>query len=171
MPMPSYRNTNYSLIYATLAIMVICCLTFAGPRYIRPATNKILGGIELRNYEKAFQDLQHPVGTTPLSLRTTMGVLTDAEQGCDFFVGEVRQFDGTQESISTAYTDQSVNDVPIQVAFLEDGQLPAQVGAFLPETINTLAGWDLPSGSAGHQMYLVYLLVVGFEGDLKLNCR
>ena len=43
--------------------------------------------------------------------------------------------------------------------------------AFLPDPINTLTGWELPPGSEGQNMYLVYLLVVGFEGDMKLNCR
>ena len=171
MPMATGRNKNYSLLYATLAIMVICCLTIEGPRFIKSAINEMLGGIELRGFEKAFQDLQHPPGTVHLSLRTTMGILTEAEQGCDFFVGEIRQFDGSQDVISTAYSDQLVSGNPIQVAFPEDGQLPVQVSAFLPEPINSLVGWDLPPGSAGKPMYLVYLLVVGFEGDLKLNCR
>ena len=171
MPMVMYKNTNYSLIYATLAVIVVCILTLAGPLLIKPAFIKNIGGIELNRYENAFQDLQHPAGTTSLSLRSTLGVLTDAVQGCDFFVGEVRQYDGDREAISTFYTDQSVSGSPIQVEFLEGGQMPAQVSAFLPDPINTLTGWELPPGSEGQNMYLVYLLVVGFEGDMKLNCR
>ena len=42
MPMPTDRNIDYSLIYALLAIVVICCLTIAGPR-VKPAMNKVLG--------------------------------------------------------------------------------------------------------------------------------
>ncbi len=41
MPMPTDRNVDYSLIYAMLAIVVICCLTFAGPRVVQPAMNKL----------------------------------------------------------------------------------------------------------------------------------
>ena len=171
MPMVMYKNTNYSLIYATLAVIVVCILTLAGPLLIKPAFNTNIGEIELNRYENAFQDLQHPAGTTSLSLRSTLGVLTDAVQGCDFFVGEIRQYDGDREAISTFYTDQSVSGSPIQVTFLEQGQLPGEVSAFLPESLNTLAGWDLPSGIEDQPMYLVYLLVVGYEGDLKLNCR
>jgi len=170
MPMPTYKNTNYSIFYATLAMVVICCLTFGG-RLIRPAMNKIVSRVELRDYEKAFRTLEHPTGTTPLSLRTTSGVLMDAEQGCDFFVGEIRQFNGNHEVISSSYEEQPVSGNPLEVVFIENGLLPAKVSLFLPEPLNTFTGWDLPPASTGQPMYLVYLLVVGFEGDLELNCR
>jgi len=171
MPMPYYRNTNYAPFYALLGMALICILTIAGPRFIRPAMNKNLSVIELRDYEKAFRTLQHPSGTTPLALRTTSGVLMDAEQGCDFFVGEIRQFNGTQDAIPSMYAEQLVSGNPLEVAFLEAGQMPSRVSSFLPEPIKNLAGWDLPPASTGQPMYLVYLLVVGFEGDLRLNCR
>jgi len=163
MPMPTYKNTNYSLFYITLAIMVICCLTITGAKFIKPAINKMLAKNDLKNFQRAFRDLQHPADTARLSLRSSLCVLTDAEQGCDVFVGEIRQFDGDQQAISTFYTDQSVRSNPIQVAFLEEGRLPVQVSVFLPETLNTLSGWDLPPGSAGKPMYLVYLLVAALK--------
>ena len=55
--------------------------------------------------------------------------------------------------------------------YLEERQVPEQVSIFLPEPINNLADRELPPGSDGQPMYLVYLLVTGFEVDLKLNCR
>jgi len=168
--MPYYKNTNYSLFYALLALMVICCLGIAG-RVIRPAVNKLSSSTELRDLERAFEALQHPAGSLSLSRRTANGILTDAEKGCDLFVGEIRQFDGDREEISPVYARQLVSGYPLKVLFLDNGEFPVETGAFLPESLSTLAGWDLPPASTAQPMYLVYLLVVGFEGHLKLNCR
>ena len=171
MPMPTYRSTNYSLIYATLAVVVICVLSITGRGFLRPAVNNMLGGIELRKFKSEFQDLPHPAGTERLSLRTAKGVLTAGDTGCDLFVGEVRQFDGNEEVICAAYTDQTVRGNPIQVAFFEYGQLPAQASKLLPEPLNDLAGWDLPLEAGEQPLYMVYIEVVGFEGKMHLNCR
>jgi len=59
----------------------------------------------------------------------------------------------------------------LQVVFLEGGQIPAQVSNSLPEPLNDLAGWELVPGAEQQPLYLVYLLVVDHEGDLRLDCR
>lgn len=171
MPMASYKNTNYSLIYVILAMVVICCLSIAEPGIIRPFINKLAGNITLREFEKAFQDVQHPTGTERLSLRTAVGDFADSEQGCDFFVGEARRYDGNEEVILTAYAYQAVMDNPIRLLFLEDGRIPAQTSHSLPEPLSDLAGWELPSEVGRQPLYMVYLMVVGYEGDLRLDCR
>ena len=81
MPMPAYRNTNYSLIFVLLAMGLICGLTIAGPRVIRPAMNKLAGSMVLQEFETTFQDVQHPAATERLSLRTTMGNYVNNEEG------------------------------------------------------------------------------------------
>jgi hypothetical protein len=97
MPMPTYRNTNYSLIFVLLAMGLICSLSIFGPRVIRPDMNKLAGSMVLQEFETAFQDVQHPAATDDLSLRTVMGDFYDSEQGCDFYIGEVRRFTGSEE--------------------------------------------------------------------------
>lgn len=171
MPMPTYKNTSYSLIYAVLGIVLICCLSIAGPLIIRPAINNLAGSITLREFETAFQDVQHPTDTERLSMRTAMGDFADSEQGCDFYVGEVRRYDGGEEVILVAYAHQAVSGNPIQVLFLEDGRIPDQMNHSLPEPLNDLAEWGLSSEAGQQPLYMVYLVVVGYEGDLRLDCR
>jgi hypothetical protein len=171
MPMASYKNTSHSPIYVILVMVAICLLSIAEPRIIRPFVNRLAGNMTLWEFETAFQDIQHPTGTEPLSLRTAVGDFADSEQGCDFFLGEVRRYDGNEEVIRTAYVDQAVMDNPIQVLFLEDGRIPAQMGHSLPEPLGDLAGWELPSEVGRQPLYMVYLMVVGYEGDLRLDCR
>ena len=171
MPMPAYRNTNCSLIFVLLAIGLICGLSIAGPRVIRPAMNKLAGSMVLQEFETTFQDVQHPAGTERLSLRTTMGNYVNNEEGCDLYVGEVRRYDSSEEVILAAYNDQEVNDNPIQVVFIESGRIPARVSDSLPEPLNDLARWELPPGVELQPLYMVYLMVVDYEGDLRIDCR
>jgi hypothetical protein len=147
MPMPTYRNTNYSPIYVLLAMVLICGLAIIGPLVIRPAMNNLSGSIELHKFKTAFQDTQHPVGTERLALRTSMGDFTGIDQGCDFFVGEVRRYNGSIEIIKAAYADQAISGNPLQVVFIEEGLMPTQVSDFLPELLDNLAGWELPPGT------------------------
>jgi hypothetical protein len=169
--MPTYKNTNYSLIYVVIAIVFIGCLSIAGPLIIRPFTDNLAGSITLREFETEFQDVQHPTGTERLSLRTAMGDFNDSEQGCDFFVGEVRRYGGNEEIILAAYAYQAVIGNPIQVVFIEGEEIPAGVSDSLPKPLNDLAEWELPSDARRQWLYIVYLLVIDYEGDLQVDCR
>jgi hypothetical protein len=171
MPMPTYRNVNYSLIYVLLALVIICLLTIAGPLVIDPATNNLKKSMALQEFKAAFQDVQHAAGTEHLSLHTEAGDFADGEQGCDFFVGQVRRYDGSQETILAAYAHQEVKGNPVHVLFIEDGQIPVQASHPLPEPLDDLAGWKLSSNAEQQPLYVVYLLVVGYEGSMGLDCR
>ncbi len=170
MPMPSYRNTNYSPLYALLAMVLICIMSIAGPVF-RPVITNLAGGTVLREFKDTFQDVQHPAGTEHLSLRTKMGEFTGGEQGCDFYVGEVRRYDDNMKSVLASYADQTTSGYPLQAVFIEDGRIPELVSDSLPEPLKNLAGWELPPGVEQQPMYMVYLLVVDNEGDLSLDCR
>jgi hypothetical protein len=86
-------------------------------------------------------------------------------------VGEVRRYDGSQETVLAAYAHQEVKGNPLQVLFIENGQIPVQVSHSLPEPLNDLTGWELPSDVGQQPLYMVYLLVVDYEGSMRLDCR
>jgi hypothetical protein len=67
--------------------------------------------------------------------------------------------------------DQEVKGYPIQVVFLDGGQIPDQVGDSFPEPLNDLAGWELPPDVEQQALYMVYLAILNYEGNQKLNCR
>jgi hypothetical protein len=171
MPMPTDRNIDYSLIYVFLAIMVICFLSILGHRVILPAFNDIVEDIELQGFETEFQDLHHFPGTEPLSLRTAIGDFSNNEQGCDIFLGEIRKYVVNEDEIIENYIEQDVKGYPIQVAFLDNGQISNNVIQAAPEPLNNLAEWELPPKTDSQKLYLVYVFVLGYEGDIKLNCR
>lgn len=169
--MPTYKNTNYSMIYVMLAMIVICCLSIAGPRIIQPGINNIAGFFELREFENAFREIKHPPGTENISLHTKLGEFGGNEHGCDFFIGEVRHYEESEDFNFAAYIDQEVRAFPLQVLILDDGQIPNLAFDTIPAPLNNLAEWKLPSNVEQQSLYIVYLLVLDYEGDLKLNCQ
>jgi hypothetical protein len=48
-----------------------------------------------------------------------MGAFTASERGCDFYVGEVRRYAGSQNVILAAYADQPINDSLLQAVFIQ----------------------------------------------------
>lgn len=146
-------------------------LSIAGPFIIQPAINNVFGNITLKEFMAAFQKVHHPDGTVGLSLQTAMGAFFDSEQCCDFYVGEVRRYDGSEDIIRSAYADQTVKGNPLQFVNLEGGQLPILLRNSLPEPLNNPAGWDLPSDAGRQSLYMVYIMVVGFDGDMNLECH
>jgi hypothetical protein len=132
---------------------------------------KLAGSIELREFEKAFREVQHPAGTERLLVQAKMGEFAGGEQGCDFFVGEVRRFDVNKEVILATYSSQTITSNPLQMVFLESGRMPDQISGSLPEPLNDIADWKLPPGADQQPLYLIYILVVDNAGDLRLDCR
>ena len=126
MPMPTYRNTNCSPLFALLGMALICVMLLAGSRVFKPAMIKLAGSLELREFEKAFREVQHPAGTERLSVQAKMGEFAGGEQGCDFFVGEVRRYDSKKDVIFAFYADHANTSIPLKVVFIENGQIPAR---------------------------------------------
>ena len=68
-------------------------------------------------YKRAFREIQHPAGTKLLKVHNGFGALEktrvmykeDFPQGCDYRIGAVREYSGSQESIKSFYAAQTVN--------------------------------------------------------------
>lgn len=170
MPMPYYPNKNYSLITMWIAIGLICCLLVAGERFIQPAFNDIIGDINLASFEKGFQELQHLPESESLASRVELGDFDRYQQGCDLFLGEIRRYQGSPDAVLAAYQGKEVKGYALQVVFLAGDQIPAANLDPLPEPLDNPAGWGLPSTGDQDALYLVYLLVLDEENDLKFDC-
>jgi hypothetical protein len=170
MPMPTYRNINYSPLIALLGVALICIISIGGYT-LRPVMNGLAGDMVLREFEAAFRNLQHPTGTERLSVQAKIGEFAGNKQDCDFFVGEVRSLDGSKETILSTYADQTLSGNPLGVVFLETGHLPDQANSSLPEPLNDLSNWEWPLGVEQQPLYLIYLMVTDYEGNVKLDCR
>ena len=172
MPVPYDRNISYEPLYVLLAVIMMCCLNIAGPLFITPAMQKIGQDVALQEFETAFGALQHPGQTALISQKTAAGYLSNSQTGCDFFVGELRSYQGDQDKIRAAYTGQTVKNVDkIPVVFVENGLIQLESGQSFPELIKRLESWT-PSQEQGEQpLYIVYIFVTGYQGYSNLDCR
>ncbi len=169
MPMPYDRSANYELIYAFLAVIVICILNLLGP-YVNTIFKDTQRDITLQEFVTAFDKLQQPAQTTQISLKTAAGRFSTSQTGCDFFVGELRSYPGNQDEIRAAYAGQSVQNAgEIQLIFIQNGAIPLTGGQPFPESLKTLESWE--SAPAGQPLYIVYIVVTGYQGDSNLDCR
>jgi hypothetical protein len=60
MPMPTDRNTDFSILYAMLAILVIICVNVLSKCVVQPMMNDVSQKMELQELETAFNTVQHP---------------------------------------------------------------------------------------------------------------
>ncbi len=170
MPLPSDRNYDNSLFYVILALLLISCLVIATPftgRIFRDVSAKLA----LREFERAFQEAQHPPGTERLATRSAMGEFTESEQGCDFFLGEARRYGGDIETILAFYARQTVKGYPIHAIALESGKASLEIGLFLPDSLNDLAEWGIAVDAGMQQLYMVYTAVIDYNEDPQLDCQ
>ena len=67
-------------------------------------------------YKNVFREIQHPIGTKRIAVYNSFGTLDktrvmykeDFPQGCDYRVGEVREYSGDKENIRAFYATQAI---------------------------------------------------------------
>ena len=170
MPMATDRNRNLSLVYMWLAIIVIIVLLVLS-KWVAPTFNNIQKRSALRNLEAEFDQLRHPEGTTLVTRQTTAGLLTDTSASCDFFIGDVRSYDGVQSQIVDWYAAQTVKDEKIGLIFIENGEVPSADTAQLPLTLTSLSRWEVNPVQKDQPLYIVYLFQLGRDTETKIECQ
>lgn len=170
MPMPYYRNTSSAPLFALLGMVIICLMIFFTPRVLSTTLTKITGKTKLLEFEKDFEKIKHPQGSERISFRSNFGNFVQDPKGCDFFVGELRSYIGDADAVLTNYIGQTVDKYPPQVVLLESEQFPEEIKNVIPSPLNEMTNWNLPQTNEQQLIFLVYVLIVDYEGDLKLDC-
>ena len=128
--------------FVLLSILSLCgfsCVYTAYTAYIVYSGNIILPhDLKFNNYKKAFGEIHHPEHTNFVAKYELLGVLDyqrvmykkSYTQGCEYVVGEIREYTGTKESIEAFYAKQTFlaeqKEEEILVWFIptdEDGRL------------------------------------------------
>jgi hypothetical protein len=86
--------------------------------------------LRLHRYKKAFSEIHHPENTKFVAKYDFLGALDTQRvmyketfpQGCDYIVGEIREYTGPEESIKAFYDKQTIvveqNEKKISVRFI-----------------------------------------------------
>ncbi|MBE0686156.1 MAG: hypothetical protein IH585_09160 [Anaerolineaceae bacterium] len=85
-------------------------------------------------------------------------------------MGELRSYIGDADAVLTNYIGQTVDKYPPQVVLLESEQFPEEIKNVIPSPLNEMTNWNLPQTNEQQLIFLVYVLIVDYEGDLKLDC-
>jgi hypothetical protein len=145
--------------------------------------------IKLNNYKKAFGDLHHPEHTQLVDRYKLLGVLDYQRtmyketypQGCDYVVGEIREYTGDKSSIEAFYARQTImveqDEENISVRFIpinEYGQIDRNGwidygprGIHLLHDINTSLFTALDPSKSYYFVFVADLEFSKSESDLR----
>ncbi|OGG49227.1 MAG: hypothetical protein A3F84_23955 [Candidatus Handelsmanbacteria bacterium RIFCSPLOWO2_12_FULL_64_10] len=137
------------------AIFVCFLIALAvGPCAFHVGSNSL----RLRRMEGVFRAVPHPPGTELIRLRSDIGILHGNSNHCDFFVGELRRYGGSESAIREHYSDPRVlatlsKDLSLELVFIQNGKIPDDED--MPDALRNLSEWDLPPGET--RAYLVFV--------------
>jgi hypothetical protein len=172
MPRPTDRNTDFSILYAMLAFLVIICVNVLSKCVVQPMMNDVSQKMELQELETAFNTVQHPDQTERVDMQKAIGLLTDQSESCDIFIGEIRSYGGERDQISAAYAGQTVKGYGEPgVIFIEDKIIPAADNLSLPSMFSSLSQWNIDPATLEKPLYLVYIFLPDYDSKANVKCR
>jgi len=110
-----------------------------------------------------FRSIKHPHGTIMVAEREAMGLFGNGNH-CDFFVGQIRTYTGTNKDLKLAYS--ALAD-PLQIRFIDDPEMKIFEG--IP--FGNLADWGIDiTFLETHKIYVVWdFMNLPPNGDIRCH--
>ena len=131
---------------------------------------------DLHRLNRALNATAHPANSRLVSQGQEVGLLIRNGDHCDFFVGELRSFRGTQSGIKKFYSQSKIwnplnnTSQPLEIMFLQNGKIPASKQEYLPSGFDSVSrGSKSPLNTKQHY-YLLYFFDVGYDADFDWRC-
>jgi len=124
----------------------------------------------------ASAQIVHPQNTVVISQRQDLGLLIGNGDHCDFFVGQMRSFTGSQQSITAFYAKTKIwnplnnSRQSIDILFLENGEIVQSEREFLPSDFDSASKWLSPSHNRKQKLYIAYFFDVGHDAGTDIRC-
>jgi hypothetical protein len=155
----AFRWTVLILLSVVLALIV--AVTYAVSRDV------ILHNRKLNRMFASLKLLEHPADTEHVLDRKNVGLLIGNGNHCDYFVAELRKYNGDREVVLEWYEDETITgpnrkDFDVRVLFLSEG---AFVGdkPMLPYDHDLPDDWLDEVNDPDGDYYLVYVFLGAFE--------
>jgi len=126
---------------------------------------------ELAQYAIDFEKIEHPANTSSVSFNRAVGLLSGNGNHCDYFVGEMRRFTGERQELVIFYADQEVAGKSVRIEFVENGEFARLDRWSLPNGLDHPQGWLKSSTDSLNNLYVVYVLDVGYEPGFDIRCH
>jgi len=136
----------------------------------------LLHNWNLMQLDKSFGRVVHPQQTAHLSSVNEVGLLIGNGDHCDFFVGHLRSFTGSRKNIQNFYSKSKIwnplnNSLqPIDILFLENGEIPSSQRDYLPREFDSASRWLSTPLDRKQNYYLVYFFDVGYDAGFDVRC-
>jgi hypothetical protein len=156
-----------------LTLFILCLsicgiVTFTG---IGALSDFMIHNRKLDQHATSFLNVQHPPDTSFVNSNHSVGLFAGNGNHCDYFVGEMRTFDGQQQKLESFYAHQRVADRRPYIAFVGDSEFAEQSKWTIPRILRDPQNWlDSPTDLTDN-LYVVHVLVVGSEAGLDMRCR
>ena len=131
---------------------------------------------DLHRLNRALNVTAHPTNSRLISRGQQIGLLIGNGDHCDFFVGELRSFQGTRAGIQQFYTQAKIwnplNNTrqPLEILFLQNGKFPALKQEYLPSDFSSVAHWSKAPLNTKQNYYLLYFFDVGYDAAFDIRC-
>ena len=148
-------------------IFLLTCVVLPFPIY----KDYLIHDYKLERQVWAFDQLKHPPGTRRIAFQKYLGLYLGNSNHCDYFVGELRQYNGEQQAIESFYADKVVDGLGVSVAFARHGDLLGELRqSDMPFRFDALPVWSEPSAPASDHLYLVYIFDINFDPGCDIRC-
>ena len=137
-------------------------------------SDTLSNNLNLWRLERSFAAIRHPPATEPIRSEGRVGLLSGNGNHCDYFVGELRAFQGAFSALSDAYSGARVFDpvagraMPLEVSEVNGDEISA---AAVPIDLESVSAWTwggrTPSGS---RLYLVSYFA-NYEANGDWSCH
>ena len=163
------RMRRWLAALPVLSVLCVCsCVLACGGAVLRDvwAHNR-----RLARYVAEFEEMRHPENTSRISLHKRVGLISGNGNHCDYFVGEMRRFQGEREEIEGFYAGREVAGEPVFVAFVENGEFSELDRWSMPGGLDDPRDWLDSLADSLEKVYVVYILDVGYEPGFDIRCH
>jgi hypothetical protein len=161
------RKRLLFLVVAPLATCVTACLLVIFFPFIS-------SDLSLAEFNRQFQKLQHPAGTTPVARFDKVGLIAGDGNHCDYLVGELREYSGQPDVIEQFYADEVLYEgLPVELVFIENRTIlePELEYSSRYWVLNELYNWSVDLSQTHNDLYFVYIFSVGHYPMWDLRCN
>jgi len=162
------KRTVLTLASACIVLCLVACVIVLAP----VIGDTMAHDRKLRRYQAALNEAQHPDDTSLIRAEKRVGLYAGNGNHCDYFVGELRRYAGSRQEIEAFYAGVSIEEYGlVELLFVEDGRFPEQARQTLPPKLDELAEWSASAAELQADVYLVYVLVPGFDAGYDIRCH
>jgi hypothetical protein len=119
--------------------------------------------------------MKHPADTALVNHEREVGTLVGNGSHCDYFVGELRTYAGSKQSVLRFYEDRTLwNPISggrqdLEVAFIDNGKVIWPADLEMPDPVSDMAR-SLKLKHDRRSCYVVYILDSGYGCGLDVRC-